>query len=970
MSIDCVGPYDVWAASRGTIDGEQYYTIHSTDGGTSWSLGFWEATPGSWFDSLDFVSSETGWAVPFHAGTVYYTTNAGWNWDVQPSATNNLNDIFFLDVDHGWAVGDNGAISRYEAHPYNAQFIDQRYPLSMTSGSTVNAWIKYRNTGILKWTAGVTKLGTTEPRDRASAFQHGSWEGPNRPCVVQEDVPPGGTYTFGFTLQSPVVGDQTTYTEHWGLVEEGVDWFGPPDDAVSFTIVVNHDAPAGPQVPLAVLKDFSGDLNLFLYNVPAEGDYTAFQAAARNQPDAACDFWQVPSGNDTSTLAALDIDGNGTDELALLKTNGGDQNLFIYNAPIGRDRSYWDALARNPSPLARDFWFIPAGNDILMLANAGNIDGTDGDELAVMKRQGPVDCNLYLYRSPAPGDWSWWDAFSRNPSPLAKDLWMIPSGNDAAAMAGIDTTGGGLKDRLLVLRETMGDQNLYLWNVLAAGDWTYWDALARNPSPVARDFWAVPSGDNVLLMTCANVPGGEVFDGVLVVKETGADHNLYVYNGPRPGDWTYWDANARNPSPLARDFWLIPRYNNTTAMTANRGAATWTPTMTPTITQTPTITLTPTITQTPTITLTPTITQTPSTTPTPTITVTPDPRGPWPMFRHDARRTGQSPYRGTLAAELRWSYITGNDILSSPVFGPEGKVYAGSRDDKLYCLNSNGSLAWTFNTGDRVISSPAIYSDGSVCIGTYNNIIFGLHSDGSWKWQYKPLGFGDIESSPAIDSGERVYFGSNDHRFYSLNSDGSFAWSYGSGWAIRSSPAIGTDGKIYVGSQDNHFYSLNADGSLYWSYARTQDFDSSPAIGSNGKVYTGYSSAIYCFDPDGSIVWTYNSYTGGDCTSPAIGSDGNIYGAINKVLYSISSNGSFLWSFQTGDYIDSSAALDSDGTVYIGSGDNRLYSISSDGILIWSYITGDQITSSPAISSDGTICVGSYDDRVYAIQAN
>ena len=84
----------------------------------------------------------------------------------------------------------------------------------MTSGTTANAWIEYHNTGTLPWRAGVVKLGTTEPRDRSSAFQDASWEGPNRPCAVQEAVPPGGTYTFGFTLQAPVVGEQTTYTEH------------------------------------------------------------------------------------------------------------------------------------------------------------------------------------------------------------------------------------------------------------------------------------------------------------------------------------------------------------------------------------------------------------------------------------------------------------------------------------------------------------------------------------------------------------------------------------------------------------------------------------------------------------------------------------------------------------------------------------------------------------------------------------
>ena len=33
----------------------------------------------------------------------------------------------------------------------------------------------------------------------------------------------------------------------------------------------------------------------------------------------------------------------------------------------------------------------------------------------------------------------------------------------------------------------------------------------------------------------------------------GSDYNLYGYEVPEEGDWTYWDADGRNPSPLGRE---------------------------------------------------------------------------------------------------------------------------------------------------------------------------------------------------------------------------------------------------------------------------------------------------------------------------------------------------------------------------------------------------------------------------------
>ena len=259
-------------------------------------------------------------------------------------------------------------------------------------------------------------------------------------------------------------------------------------------------------------------------------------------------------------MTEVNADDAAEQELALVKAEQGgiDYNLYLYNSPGPDDYTYWDAEARNPSPLARDFWMIDPRNDISLIADGGS-------HLVTMKATG-TDYNLYLYNSPYPGDYTYWDAEARNPSPLARDLWFVPGGNDAVAMCGVDTVGDGDSDSLLVVRNQSGTYGAYLWNMPAAGDYTYWDSLARNPSPLARDFWAIPPRDDIEYMS--GIGSESVPDNLGVLENLGGDYNFYLWNMPVAGDWVYWDSAARNPSPLARDFWMIPSGNNMLGMAA------------------------------------------------------------------------------------------------------------------------------------------------------------------------------------------------------------------------------------------------------------------------------------------------------------------------------------------------------------------------------------------------------------------
>ena len=141
----------------------------------------------------------------------------------------------------------------------------------------------------------------------------------------------------------------------------------------------------------------------------------------------------------------------------------------------------------------------------------------------------------------------------------------------------------------------------------------------------------------------------------------------------------------------------------------------------------------------------------------------------WPMFRHDLSHTGYSTSLAPSTNNVVWSYTIGA-TQSSPAIA-NGKLYIGSSDARVYCLNgATGAYIWSYQTGDYVVSSAAI-ADGKVYVGSYDNTVYCLDAEG--------------------------------------NGDGttSMIWSYTTGYHVYSSPAV-ADGRVYVGSKDGKVYAF------------------------------------------------------------------------------------------------------------------------------------------------------------------
>ncbi|UCH85755.1 MAG: PQQ-like beta-propeller repeat protein, partial [Candidatus Latescibacterota bacterium] len=108
----------------------------------------------------------------------------------------------------------------------------------------------------------------------------------------------------------------------------------------------------------------------------------------------------------------------------------------------------------------------------------------------------------------------------------------------------------------------------------------------------------------------------------------------------------------------------------------------------------------------------------------------------WPMYLHDPAHSGHSSSRAPTTNDTVWTFSTGGNVQSSCAV-VDGRVYFGSHDNNVYCLDaSTGAPLWNYTTGSYVISSPAVYG-GRVYVGSKDDKVYCLNATtGAFIWSY------------------------------------------------------------------------------------------------------------------------------------------------------------------------------------------------------------------------------------------
>ncbi len=109
----------------------------------------------------------------------------------------------------------------------------------------------------------------------------------------------------------------------------------------------------------------------------------------------------------------------------------------------------------------------------------------------------------------------------------------------------------------------------------------------------------------------------------------------------------------------------------------------------------------------------------------------------WPMYRHDARRTGATSCEVGAKVASRWQVELGGRI-TPPVAAGE-RVFVATKDDHtLHALSrSDGSELWRFTADARIDSPPSVHG-GGVLFGCADGRVYCLRaSDGALAWRFR-----------------------------------------------------------------------------------------------------------------------------------------------------------------------------------------------------------------------------------------
>lgn len=359
----------------------------------------------------------------------------------------------------------------------------------------------------------------------------------------------------------------------------------------------------------------------------------------------------------------------------------------------------------------------------------------------------------------------------------------------------------------------------------------------------------------------------------------------------------------------------------------------------------------------------------------------------WNMFRHDSAHTAS----GQSAPEnltLRWNFTTDGAVISSPSIA-DGRVYVGSNDKNVYCLDSRtGNLLWNFTINERIKSSPAI-ADGRVYMGPDDGNVYCFDAyNGSLIWSTDAGGpievsFGSasaLRSSPNVVDG-KVYVGSLDTDVYCLDAvDGSVDWTFNTEGYITSSPAV-VDGAVYVVSEEpatGALFKLNAaDGSFIWKreipyeliHTGGTDMHASPTVAdgmvfasSNVKKYYGINAA------SGGLEWTYQTSGFGEfiVCSPVY-ANGNLFIVDHFSIVGVNaSTGEAIWNTYLGEELYASPSY-ADGKVYVVTDQRSVYVLNATDGAKLDVFTMDSNSYSSCAIYEGMVYVGSNDWNVYCL---
>ncbi len=359
----------------------------------------------------------------------------------------------------------------------------------------------------------------------------------------------------------------------------------------------------------------------------------------------------------------------------------------------------------------------------------------------------------------------------------------------------------------------------------------------------------------------------------------------------------------------------------------------------------------------------------------------------YPVFHHDAQRTGFVPETGPDESMLRWSADIG-EFLGAPPIVENGRVYIGVWPDMdfqtgeeyyFFCLDiASGAVLWRnpLGVGEGTVSGAAISGD-RLYVGCMDGKLYCIDKqNGATLWSTGvDLGEKDgnwygLASSPVVVNGTVYVTSLTNGTLHAFTTGGVEAWKFQTGnpTFAYSSPAVDGERVFFAGNTgSNALYCVDTTThEEVWHTPVTDQIKSSPVISGNTVFVTSTNSLMAINKENGNIRWT--KPISASWGTPAIAGDSVYVGtrADSALNCFDTASGDERWTFTANGKIDSSPVVTTNA-VYFASNtaSGTIYAVDTSGNELWHHTTTDYVMSSPAVS-DGVLFIGSDEGTLYA----
>ncbi|NUN15453.1 MAG: PQQ-binding-like beta-propeller repeat protein [Myxococcales bacterium] len=279
-----------------------------------------------------------------------------------------------------------------------------------------------------------------------------------------------------------------------------------------------------------------------------------------------------------------------------------------------------------------------------------------------------------------------------------------------------------------------------------------------------------------------------------------------------------------------------------------------------------------------------------------------------------------------------WQFPTAGSVSLAPTVDPTtGRIFFGTLDGKLYCLDSNGSQQWLKELGSPLAGQVALSGDHVVAVAYSGNVQLYAKSNGANGWGLKLPAF--ISAPPTVSPDGMVFVGCQDGSMYALTS-GVVSWSKKTANEIWSGAAVSDIGVVYFGSNDGWLYAQKKGGQDLWSREIKGQIWGRPLWANDNTVYVASTSKyVHKLDAiDGTPIWQ-KKLEGITYSSPVIDASDTLYiGTTDGILFALDAEtGNSRFQFLAKDTIHATPLIVGD-RLFIGSTDRSMYAMWRYGV--------------------------------------